>query len=204
MHEMVLDSDSISLVHVYVTNLLFNQVDPSYADYFFEELVPWKHYVPVHQNMSNLIDTINYVVADSNQKEMRRIVRQANKWCKNKMTSTQMAVDLLWILISYSELLYSSDFEEGNFESGLSRLRIDDVKMTSVGGMPTPIQAILERPTILLKSVLLRLSPGLMVMIGVAVTLAVFLIASKRSSRNPNVQYPTKIELCVGFRDKSV
>ena len=74
-------------------------------NYFGKELVPWTHYVPVNGNLSDLVDKVSYAMDEANDAQMREIVRNANEWCHRKMTVTQHAIDVLWILLSYLDVL---------------------------------------------------------------------------------------------------
>jgi len=88
-------------------NSLVLKVKPRWMDYFFLELQPWVHYVPVHANMSNLVEMVTKVTSDDQeiQQQMRQIVINANDWCRSKMTATQLSIDMIWIMISYLQLL---------------------------------------------------------------------------------------------------
>jgi hypothetical protein len=50
-----------------------------------------------------------------NQKKMQSIVRNANLWCRSKMTGLQMIKDMSWIMASYYEILQSEDLKSGSF-----------------------------------------------------------------------------------------
>lgn len=98
-------------------NSVVIKVEPRWIDYFYPELQPWVHYVPVHANLSNLVEIATMVTSeDKDIKEtMRQIVQNANNWCRSKMTSTQLSIDMLWLLISYFQMLTKEDTRSGDF-----------------------------------------------------------------------------------------
>ena len=81
------------------------KVEPKAVEYWHDELQPWVHYLPVQGNMTDLMEKIEYAVDPANDSEMRKMVQAANDWCFSKMTVTQIAVDMLWMLLSYLDLL---------------------------------------------------------------------------------------------------
>ena len=95
------------------TLLCFNQVtikvEPAYPDYFWHDLVPWKHYVPVKYDLSDLIETVAFVLDPKNDALMREIAASANQWCAERLTPTELARDMLDLLESYAQLLDRAD-----------------------------------------------------------------------------------------------
>mmetsp|Transcript_22641 Transcript_22641/g.40891 ORF Transcript_22641/g.40891 Transcript_22641/m.40891 type:complete len:567 (+) Transcript_22641:181-1881(+) len=116
------------------------KVEPKWVDYFDKEIQPWVHYVPA--NLTNIIDVVRYVVSDRNQDAMKRIVRNANEWCRTKMTRTQMATDMLWLLVFYAELLDHGDIDpqwrgvwknnNDNDTASAYQLQLPHLRMTDV------------------------------------------------------------------------
>jgi protein glucosyltransferase len=117
----IVDIDSYSWSSRFVSLLCMNsivlKVVPYYVDYFFFELQPWVHYVPVHGNLSNLEEMIRWTTDKGKEKEMKTIVRNANNWCRQKMTGSQIVADMSWILNSYFEILQYEDDKSGSFTS---------------------------------------------------------------------------------------
>ena len=87
----------------------------AWVDYFYYELQPWIHYVPVNGNMSNLVEMVRLVMSEDRQTEMQQITQRANEWCRSKLNARQMIVDMAWILIYYVELLMKEDVHSGMF-----------------------------------------------------------------------------------------
>ena len=79
------------------------KVQPDDVDYFFPTLQPNVHYLPVHQNFSNLKEQARRAVSDP--KLAARLVAAANAWCERHMTLGQLAVDTAQIWEAYAEAL---------------------------------------------------------------------------------------------------
>jgi len=96
-------------------NSVVIKVEPRWMDYFYSELQPWVHYVPA--NMSNLVEVVTMATSDDPeiQKRMLEIVRNANNWCRSKMTATQLTKDMIWIMISYLDMLKKEDLYSKRF-----------------------------------------------------------------------------------------
>jgi len=97
------------------TNSVVIKVEPRWVDYFYSELQPWIHYVPVNENMSNLVEIVHIVMSEDRQTEMQQITHQANEWCQSKLNGAQMVTDMVWILIYYMELLTKQDVHSAMF-----------------------------------------------------------------------------------------
>jgi hypothetical protein len=119
MYKAIIDIDGNSWSSRFADLLCMNsvviKVEPYLVDYFYVELQPWVHYIPVHRNMSNLVEMVNMVLDDSQQERMKNIVKQANDFCRSKLTATQMAIDMVWIMGWYVELLTREDGRSGNY-----------------------------------------------------------------------------------------
>jgi hypothetical protein len=119
MYKAIIDIDGNSWSSRFADLLCMNsvviKVEPYLVDYFYVELQPWVHYIPVHRNMSNLVEMVNMVLDDSQQEKMKEIVKQANAFCQSKLTATQMAIDMVWIMGWYVELLTREDGHSGNY-----------------------------------------------------------------------------------------
>lgn len=44
-------------------SLVFKQ-ESEYYEHFYNELIPWVHYVPIKRNLSNLVDLIEVMIND--------------------------------------------------------------------------------------------------------------------------------------------
>ncbi len=97
-------------------NSIVIKVQPQWVDYFHPELKPWVHYIPVHKDLSDLAKVVNLVLSNNTQQQMKTIVQNANEWCKSKITGTQMTIDMMWILISYVDMLKREDMNHGRLK----------------------------------------------------------------------------------------
>ena len=85
------------------------KIEPAYPDYFWHDLVPWKHFVPVKYDLSDLVETVAFVVDPTNNELMREIAASANQWCAERLTPRELAHDMLDMLESYTHLLDRAD-----------------------------------------------------------------------------------------------
>ena len=83
---------------------------PELVDYSYSEIEPFAHYILVHKNLSNLQEMVKLVIS-----RMQMIVQNGNLWCKKKFTPLQPPIDMVWIMISYLEMLKEENRSSGNF-----------------------------------------------------------------------------------------
>jgi hypothetical protein len=84
------------------------KVEPTSVDYFWFELEPWKHYVPVKADLTDLVEKAEWVTANV-QGEACKIVQRANDWCARRLTRKVVVEDVLTILNVYAEKLEQDD-----------------------------------------------------------------------------------------------
>lgn len=89
-------------------------MDPSFVDSFFDDLMPWVHYIPVRSDLSDLFNVTAYAMSDDNQPEMENIIKAANDWCTRSQTKWNMALDALLRLLEYVSDLNASDYSWHN------------------------------------------------------------------------------------------
>lgn len=119
-YKAIIDIDGNSWSSRFAELLCMNsvvlKVTPGWVDYFYlEEVQPWVHYLPVYENLTNLVDMVNLVLDPSRARQMQSIIYNANAWCQSKMTPIQMSVDMSWIMASYVEILNKEDARSGLF-----------------------------------------------------------------------------------------
>jgi hypothetical protein len=114
-YKVIMDMDGNSWSARFSQLLCFNsvvvKVQPQYEDYFYPDLVPWKHYVPVRFDLSDLVESMAYILDPQNDNIAREIIAAANQWCTERLTRTALAHDQLDIYESYVDLLGRSDPE---------------------------------------------------------------------------------------------
>lgn len=90
------------------------KVEPHQVDYFHYErdrfnnkpkLEPWKHYIPVKWDLSDLVAKAKYATADENADHIVSIVSNANEWCNKHMDKDSISRDALDIWETYVRTL---------------------------------------------------------------------------------------------------
>ena len=79
------------------------KVQPTMVDYFHFQLEPWTHYIPIRENLDDLVPNVEWVLA--NPIKTRRIVENAHRWCSKQMITKSLMEDLLSIWNSYIQNL---------------------------------------------------------------------------------------------------
>lgn len=111
----ILDVDGNSWSSRFGKLLCFNsvvvKVEPAFVDYFHSstELQPWKQYIPVREDLSDLLAVAGFVTDPQNEQQIVEIVARANEWCRSHMTHRALAEDLLDILQVYVSHLDEAD-----------------------------------------------------------------------------------------------
>lgn len=109
----VLDMDGNSWSSRFGSLLCYNsvvvKVEPKYFDYFFSDLKPWTHYVPVQNDLSDFDRVVAWTLDPRNDMAVKGIIRNANQYCSQRLVRPELATDLLDILESYVRLLDRAD-----------------------------------------------------------------------------------------------
>jgi len=94
------------------TNSVVIRIDPDYAEYFDDDLIPGVHYLSA--SLDNITTVAEYAVDEKNDRQIKHIVSNANSWCKNTLTEVEMANDALVQLKKYAKALdaYSKDLRD--------------------------------------------------------------------------------------------
>jgi len=128
-YKAIVDIDGNSWSSRFASLLCMNsivlKVQPQWVDYFHSELLPFVHYLPVNKNLSNLQDMVNLAIDESMSPRMQAIVTNANLWCKQKFTGLQLTADMVWVIISYMELLKNENISSGNFSRWKEQMNDD-------------------------------------------------------------------------------
>jgi len=120
----ILDIDGNSWSSRFGSLLCYNsvvlKVKPSYVDYFFlqPDLLPWRHYVPIAPDLSDLLDKMKWVVDPANDAAVRQIVANANDWCRRRMTHESIVDDVLDIWDRYVQYLAIDGVHNKSSNSG--------------------------------------------------------------------------------------
>jgi Glycosyl transferase family 90 len=104
-YKAILDMDGNSWSSRFGTLLCYNsvvvKVEPKYFEYFFPELKPWKHYIPVKNDLSDFDKNIRWALSPTNEKAVRDIIESANDWCSRRFLPDELARDQLDIWETY-------------------------------------------------------------------------------------------------------
>lgn len=113
----ILDMDGNSWSSRFGVLLCYNsvvlKVQPSWVDYFHfqvdatgqHELQPWKHYIPIRADLSDLEEKARFVTNSKNDKRLRSMVSEANAWCRVHMQKQRLVTDVLDIWDAYVRML---------------------------------------------------------------------------------------------------
>jgi Glycosyl transferase family 90 len=88
---------------------LSEQVEPAYVDYFFSSLIPWRHYIPVKNDLSDLLETVAFALDPANDGLIQEIITSANHWCAERSTHKGLVYDMLDTWESYIQMLDRGD-----------------------------------------------------------------------------------------------
>jgi hypothetical protein len=109
----ILDADGNSWSSLFVELLCYNsvvlKVEPQFVEYFYKDLEPWVHYIPIKYDLSDLVEAVEFAVAVKNQKQVQEITRNANTWCQQHLLTEMLGKDFLDILEDYVSFLEKGD-----------------------------------------------------------------------------------------------
>ena len=74
--------------------------------------------------------TVRYVVDPRNTEQIQQIIKNAQQFCRTKLTVEQYTVDLLWTLLSYAELLANSPDFYDTWRRNKSAYTLPQLQMT--------------------------------------------------------------------------
>jgi len=110
----ILDTDGNAWSSRFGTLLCYNsvilKVDAKYVDYFHaRDLKPWKHYIPIAKDLSDLIARAEWAIDPANEDAVLTIVGNANEWCRMHMVRSALVEDVLDIWDAYVKELDHND-----------------------------------------------------------------------------------------------
>jgi hypothetical protein len=111
----ILDMDGNSWSSRFSSLLCYNsvviKVEPQYVEYFYSDLKPWTHYIPVKGDLSDLHENVVWALDPENGETVKDIISSANEWCTQRLVPRALAHDILDIFESYVRLLDQADPE---------------------------------------------------------------------------------------------
>jgi len=109
----VMDMDGNSWSSRFASLLCYNsviiKVEPQYVEYFYSDLKPWTHYIPVKDDLSDLEENVAWALDPTNEGTVKDIITSANEWCAQRLIPDELAKDLLDIWQAYVRLLDRAD-----------------------------------------------------------------------------------------------
>lgn len=90
-------------------NSIVIKVEPQYVEYFYNNLEPWTHYIPVKGDLSDLQKNVAWALDPKNEETVQDIINSANEWCSQRLIPEELAYDLLDTWESYVRLLDRGD-----------------------------------------------------------------------------------------------
>jgi hypothetical protein len=108
-YKAILDTDGNSwssrFGQLLCTDSVILKVEPHFVDYFYRNLHPWKHYIPVRYDLSDLINKAEWALDPANQDKVLQIIASANRWCRTHMNRQAVMYDGLDVLNAYVSFL---------------------------------------------------------------------------------------------------
>ena len=115
-------------------NSVVIKVNPKFGSYWNGEVQPWRHYIPVDAELRNIEKQVMHVINERNSKQLQQIVKNANDWCRRKMTWEQHTLDFLWTLLDYAELLDNSPRFREKWTGDYHAYRLPNLEMSEFEG----------------------------------------------------------------------
>uniref|UniRef100_UPI00358F95EA protein O-glucosyltransferase 2 n=1 Tax=Myxine glutinosa TaxID=7769 RepID=UPI00358F95EA len=75
--------------------------DSSYYEFFYKDLVPWKHYVPFRRDLGDLMDKIQW--AKDHDEEVQKIAKEGQEFIRNNLMSEQIFCYYQSLLEAYAK-----------------------------------------------------------------------------------------------------
>lgn len=85
------------------------KVEPRFVDHFYSQLQPWVHYIPVRNDLSDLIERADWVIDPQNADFVERIRQAAHEWCRSELTFPALAEQVLNSWEVYATELFRND-----------------------------------------------------------------------------------------------
>lgn len=104
-YQMLIDGNSSAYERAYwqlfSNSVIFKQKSPN-IQWYYNELQPYEHFIPVKNNVSDLIDQIKW--ARKNEKKVKKIIRNANAFIENNLRYEDMLLYIYLLLCEYAKI----------------------------------------------------------------------------------------------------
>jgi hypothetical protein len=84
-------------------NSIVIKISPDFVDQYAHELVPNVHYVPA--SLDNITQVVENIMDPRNDGKMRRVVKEANNWCRLHLSKESLAIKAMHALEMYRDAL---------------------------------------------------------------------------------------------------
>ena len=101
-------------------NSVVLKIEPKYFDYFYSDLKPWTHFIPVKNDLSDLDEKVRWALDEKNEPAVKSIIQSANQYCSKRLVRNELATDMLDIYESYVRLL---DRYDANWQAKWNKKR---------------------------------------------------------------------------------
>ena len=78
------------------------KVQAKHVDYFYPTLQPWEHYIPIRDDLSDLVQHVQFATSINHTAIVQLIIYNANEWCRRHMTTSHLIQDMRSILDTYA------------------------------------------------------------------------------------------------------
>jgi Glycosyl transferase family 90 len=115
------------------------KVEPMYVDYFQSTVLPWVHYIPIQNDLSDLVEKARYVVSENDdtimgatayatntkfnmtrEQHIQMIITNANNWCQQHMNHDRLTNDALDIFETYVTTILGDESSKDGSASNTS------------------------------------------------------------------------------------
>jgi len=80
--------------------------DSTYYEYFYRQLVPWVHYIPLKKDASDLLERVQW--ARDNDEEAKRIADNSARFVQQNLLPDHIYCYMVRLLLEYSGLMVGS------------------------------------------------------------------------------------------------
>eukprot|EP01051_Picozoa_sp_SAG22_P009219 SAG22_NODE_752_length_7449_cov_8.296463_8_plen_173_part_00 len=113
---------SFRLKHLFLCNsLVFNVESPGHAwlEFFYPALVPWVHYVPVREDMSDAKQKLEWALDPANDKLARQIAQAGFELIRDHLTNTDVKEYWRLLMSEYAGLQRGATIENAGYKERL-------------------------------------------------------------------------------------
>jgi Glycosyl transferase family 90 len=84
-------------------------IDSNIVPFYHYDAIPWKHYIPVKSDLSDLIENIVFALNPKNELIIKDLILSANQFCADRFILDQLSHDLVDTWERYIHLLDTYD-----------------------------------------------------------------------------------------------